>query len=121
MNPEKSQLVVSKQSLGVGRPPPIQAYGAVVKAYTKRRDADAAIDCFYEYQDRGGEPDETLLDMVVTACVRAGEFKRALQVSNSSSHPFSNFPFLLVFPSRTFTVWERKIVLESKAEWKESR
>ena len=63
-----------------GRAPPIGAYGAVLKAYARLRDPDSAMDLLEEFQNEGGEPDDNLVDMAVTACVRGGQFKRALKV-----------------------------------------
>ena len=70
----------SMRCLLAGRSPPIGAYGAVLKAYARLRDADSAMDLLEEFQNEGGEPDDILVDMAVTACVRGGQFKRALKV-----------------------------------------
>lgn len=67
-------------SISAGEPPPIEAYGAVLKAYGRIKDADSAMHLFKEFQDSGGEPDDRLVDDAVTACIRAKQFRRALQV-----------------------------------------
>ncbi len=53
-----------------------------MKAYARLNDATAALDLLAEFQQEGGRPDERMISMGVTACVRAGEFKQALKVSN---------------------------------------
>ena len=51
-----------------------------MKAYARLNDATAALDLLAEFQQEGGRLDERMISMGVTACVRAGEFKRALKV-----------------------------------------
>ena len=70
-----------------GLPPPIEAYGALVKAYARLNDATAALDLLAEFQQEGGRLDERMISMGVTACVRAGEFKRALKVRKTPECP----------------------------------
>ena len=52
----------------------------MVKAYARLNDATAALDLLAEFQQEGGILDDRMVSMGVTACVRAGEFKRALKV-----------------------------------------
>ena len=52
-----------------------------MKAYARQGDADSAIFLFQQFQEDGGEPDDRLVNVTVTACIRARQFKRALQVS----------------------------------------
>lgn len=56
-----------------------------MKAYARLNDATAALDLLAEFQQEGGRPDERMISMGVTACVRAGEFRRALKVSSDSA------------------------------------
>lgn len=68
----------------------MEAFGAVLGGYARLSDADAAMDLFQEFQERGGEPDNRLIDVAATACIRAGQFTRALQVADHSCiHSFS--------------------------------
>ena len=67
-----------------GFPPPVEAYGALLQAYTRKNNAVAALDLLAEFRQQGGEIDEWLVSMTVTACVRAGEFRKALRVRSSS-------------------------------------
>lgn len=62
----------------------MEAYGAILNAYTRKNNAAAALDLLAEFKQQGGEPDVWLTSMTVTACVRAGEFRKALQVTCQS-------------------------------------
>lgn len=54
------------------------------------------MDLFQEFQRLGGEPDDRLVDVAVTACIRAQQYKRALQVSCSAALSFPHTPAFAV-------------------------
>ncbi len=66
--------------LRLGRPPPLEAYGALLAEYARQRDADAALAVLQEFFERGGTPDDQMFDTVMDLCMRTGEFRRAMQV-----------------------------------------
>jgi pentatricopeptide repeat protein len=59
----------------------VEAYGAMLKAYSRKNDVAAALDLVAEFRQQGGDPDERLISTTVTACVKGGEFRKALQVN----------------------------------------
>lgn len=63
-----------------GLPAPVEAYGAVISAQSKQGNVDAALDLVRAFYQKGGEPDAGMFDALVDACVRTGEFNKALQV-----------------------------------------
>ena len=66
--------------LDAGRPPPLEAYGALLAEYARRRDAEAALSVLRDFCERGGTPDDQMFDTVMDLCMRTGEFRRAMQV-----------------------------------------
>ena len=63
-----------------GLPPPLEAYGALVAGYARRKDADMALSALQDFFELGGEPDAQMFDTVLDVCVRTGRFRRAMQV-----------------------------------------
>ncbi|CAL8460726.1 g257 [Coccomyxa elongata] len=63
-----------------GRQPPLEAYGALLAEYARRRDAEAALSVLRDFFERGGTPDDQMFDTVMDLCMRTGEFRRAMQV-----------------------------------------
>ena len=66
--------------MGAGEPPPIEAFGAVMKGYAIQRNVDAVFDVLQEFRLKGGVPDDIMLDITVNVCVRNKQYKRAMQV-----------------------------------------
>lgn len=69
-----------------GRPPPIAAHGAIVDAHYRGGRLDAALGAVQTLVDAGGAPDERVYDRLVDAAMRAGDFRRALQVEFVTQH-----------------------------------
>jgi pentatricopeptide repeat protein len=65
-----------------GRPPPLEAYGALLAGYARRKQTEAALSALQDFVQRGGTPDSIMFDTVVNLCVRTGEFRRAMQVAS---------------------------------------
>ncbi|KAL3156917.1 hypothetical protein ABBQ38_001179 [Trebouxia sp. C0009 RCD-2024] len=61
-------------------PAPVEAFGATIKGYARLNNAEAALDVLREFWQQGGEPDDTMFEVLVNLCVRTGEFRKALQV-----------------------------------------
>ena len=40
-----------------------------------------------EFWQQGGEPDDSMFEVLVNLCVRTGEFRKALQVGQHTSTP----------------------------------
>ena len=59
----------------------MEAYGALLAEYARRRDAEAALWVLQDFFERGGTPDDQMFDTVMDLCMRTGEFRRAMQVS----------------------------------------
>ena len=53
----------------------------VLQGYARLNNAEAALDVLREFWQQGGEPDDTMFEVLVNLCVRTGEFRKALQVS----------------------------------------
>ena len=53
---------------------------AAVQGYARLNQAEAALDVMREFWQQGGEPDDSMFEVLVTLCVRTGEFRKALQV-----------------------------------------
>lgn len=51
------------------------------QGYARLNNAEAALDVLREFWQQGGEPDDTMFEVLVNLCVRTGEFRKALQVS----------------------------------------
>lgn len=51
-----------------------------VQGYARMNQAEAALDVMREFWQQGGEPDDSMFEVLVTLCVRTGEFRKALQV-----------------------------------------
>lgn len=67
----------------------MEAYGALLAGYARRRNTEAALSALQEFVERGGTPDAQMFDTVVDLCVCTGEFKRAMQVwSQAAESPF---------------------------------
>ena len=56
---------------------------AMWQGYARLNQAEAALDVMREFWQYGGEPDERMFEVLVTLCVRTGEFRKALQVVNA--------------------------------------
>ena len=63
-----------------GLAPPLEAYGALIAGYARRKDADLALSAFQDFFELGGQPDFQMFDTVLEVCVRTGHFRRAMQV-----------------------------------------
>ena len=61
-------------------PPPLEAYGALIAGYARRKDADLALSALQDFFELGGAPDAQMFDTVLDVCVRTGRFRRAMQV-----------------------------------------
>ncbi|DBA92143.1 TPA: hypothetical protein ACH3X1_015865 [Trebouxia sp. C0004] len=61
-------------------PAPVEAFGAIIKGYARLNQAEAALDVMRDFWQQGGEPDDSMFEVLVTLCVRTGEFRKALQV-----------------------------------------
>lgn len=59
--------------------PPLEAYGALVAGYARRKDADMALSALQDFFELGGQPDAQMFDTVLDVCVRTGHFRRAMQ------------------------------------------
>ena len=53
---------------------------AAVQGYARLNQAEAALDVMRDFWQQGGEPDDSMFEVLVTLCVRTGEFRKALQV-----------------------------------------
>ena len=73
-----------------GLPPPLEAYGALVAGYARRKDADMALSALQDFFELGGQPDAQMFDTVLDVCVRTGRFRRAMQVCDSPCCAFSS-------------------------------
>ena len=51
------------------------------QGYARLNNAEAALDVLREFWQQGGEPDDSMFEVLVNLCVRTGEFRKALQVS----------------------------------------
>ena len=69
--------------VSIGKPPPVEAYGAVIIGYAQQRNVDATLHCIHEFIAAGGRPDAYMFDSAVNVCVQAGQFKRGLSVRPS--------------------------------------
>lgn len=67
-----------------GLPPPLEAYGALIAGYARRKDADMALSALQDFFELGGQPDAQMFDTVLDVCVRTGRFRRAMQVCASA-------------------------------------
>ena len=67
-----------------GLPPPLEAYGALVAGYARRKDADMALSALQDFFELGGQPDAQMFDTVLDVCVRTGHFRRAMQAGSFS-------------------------------------
>ena len=54
-----------------------------LQGYARLNQAEAALDVMREFWQAGGEPDDSMFEVLVTLCVRTGEFRKALQVVNA--------------------------------------
>lgn len=63
-----------------GLAPPLEAYGALIAGYARRKDADLALSALQDFFELGGQPDFQMFDTVLEVCVRTGHFRRAMQV-----------------------------------------
>ena len=54
------------------------------QGYARLNNAEAALDALREFWQQGGEPDNTMFEVLVNLCVRTGEFRKALQGSAST-------------------------------------
>lgn len=52
------------------------------QGYARLNNAEAALDVLREFWQQGGEPDDSMFEVLVNLCVRTGEFRKALQVSS---------------------------------------
>lgn len=52
-----------------------------LQGYARLNNAEAALDVLREFWQQGGEPDNSMFEVLVNLCVRTGEFRKALQVS----------------------------------------
>ena len=59
--------------------PPLEAYGALVAGYARRKDADMALSALQDFFELGGQPDAQMFDTVLDVCVRTGHYRRAMQ------------------------------------------
>ena len=51
-----------------------------MQGYARLNQAEAALDVMRDFWQQGGEPDDSMFEVLVTLCVRTGEFRKALQV-----------------------------------------
>ena len=51
-----------------------------MQGYARLNKAEAALDVMREFWQQGGEPDDSMFEVLVNLCVRTGEFRKALQV-----------------------------------------
>lgn len=54
--------------------------GAGLQGYCRLNQAQAALDVMREFWQQGGDPDDSMFEVLVNCCVRTGQFKKALQV-----------------------------------------
>lgn len=50
------------------------------QGYARLNQAEAALDVMRDFWQQGGDPDDSMFEVLVTLCVRTGEFRKALQV-----------------------------------------
>ena len=64
----------------------------MAQGYARVNNAEAALDAMREFWQQGGNPDDHMFEELVNLCVRTGEFRKALQASNSvlfmAGHPY---------------------------------
>lgn len=62
-----------------GRPPPVEAYGALIRGYYRLRDLKPLIAAFRQFLRLGGRPNRKMANAVVRLCLFNGETSTALQ------------------------------------------
>jgi pentatricopeptide repeat protein len=63
-----------------GRPPPVTAFGALVRAYVRQSNLPPALAALKQFMVLGGRPSTRLLDPVVLLCLRKGDRQAAAKV-----------------------------------------
>eukprot|EP00887_Chlorella_sp_A99_P001891 scaffold18.g1891.t1 len=62
-----------------GKPPPLEAFGAVVTGYARQMAVHRALGAVRQFLALGGTPDGQMLDILFDVALRAGEYKVAMQ------------------------------------------
>ena len=62
------------------QPIPVEAFGAIIHGYTKRRDLSAAIAKFRWFCNMGGHPDSPMLDTLLRSCIMKRDLPHALKI-----------------------------------------
>lgn len=62
-----------------GRPPPLEAFGAVVTGYARQMAVHRALATVRRFLALGGSPDLQMLDILFDVALRSGEYKVAMQ------------------------------------------
>lgn len=63
----------------LGKPPPVEAYGAIVSGYARLKQVKSVVNTVRRFHAAGGIPDQKMLNQLVDVCIYAGEFKLAMQ------------------------------------------
>lgn len=63
----------------LGKPPPVEAYGAVVSGYARLKQMKSAVKAVRNFHAAGGVPDQKMLNQLVDVCIHVGDYKLAMQ------------------------------------------
>ena len=63
----------------LGKPPPVEAFGALVRGYYRRRELRPLLAAFRRFMRAGGRPNRKMANAVVRLCLVSGETTMALQ------------------------------------------
>ncbi len=72
-----------------GRPPPVEAYGALIRGYYRRRELGPLLASFRAFLRMGGRPNRKMSNAVVRMCLVNGKLSIAMQVRARFSCCFS--------------------------------
>lgn len=76
---ESAAARAANLALSSGLPPPVEAYGALIKAYFRRKELGPLVTAFREFLSLGGIPHRSMANAVVRLCLLKGDNTTALQ------------------------------------------
>ena len=76
---EAAAARAASYALSCGLPPPVEAYGALIKGYYKRKELKPLVAAFRKFLSLGGIPHRAMANAVVRLCLLKGDNTTALQ------------------------------------------